>query len=146
MAQSSSGVGPHGYDWLVGNWTCSNTARQPIGGPATQHLAISRSSGGVAVRSTGVGYERTGYLAYVAATKTWWQTFSYPNGDHYVESTTQTGTKTVWPGSFTDVSTGRKIPVRESYTVVSPTELNDIGQFQSGGVWKTGFSGTCKKT
>ena len=145
MEPPAAGVGAHGYDWLIGTWKCTQNAGQSIGGPATQTMVVAPSTGpGLAVRVRGTGFERSGYIAYVDGT--WWQPFSYPNGNHYAESTTQTGAKTVWPGQYTDVSTGKTFPVRDTYTIVSATEFQDLGEFQSGPTWKPGYTGTCKKT
>lgn len=147
MEPAAAGVGVHGYDWLIGTWTCTDNAGQSIGGPSTQTMQVTNSNGvGLAVRVSGAGFERSGYIAYDAGTGTWWQPFSYPTGNYYAESTKQTGAKTVWLGTYTDVSSGKTFSVRDTFTVVSPTEFQDVGQFHSGAGWNTGFDGTCRKT
>lgn len=145
MQPSAAGVGANGYDWLIGSWTCTNAAGVGIGGPVTQTITFKRNASGLTVRVTGKGFERSGYLAYVPSTRTWWKPISYPNGNHYVESTTQTGSKTVWTGPYTDVTSGATFLVRDTYTIVSPTQYADVGQYRSGSVWKTGYRGVCKK-
>lgn len=142
----ASGNGAHGYDWLIGTWTCKNAAAATIGGPATQTVTFRKAAGGIGVSVTGSGFERSGYVAYDAAHATWWRPFSYPNGNHYVESTTQTGKKTVWTGPYTDVASGATFMVRDTFTVESPTQYTDVGEFQSGNAWKVGYDGVCTKS
>jgi hypothetical protein len=143
---SVADVGAAGFDWLVGTWTCANNAAAAIGGPSTQTVTYLRNaSGGLSLHVNGGSFERTGYLAYLPATRTWWQSVAYPNGSRYGESTKQTGTKTVWAGPYTDVVSGKTFMVRDTFTVVSPAQYEDVGQYQSGSVWKTGYHGICKK-
>jgi hypothetical protein len=144
---ASSGTGAHGYDWLVGTWTCKNDHPTTIGGPANQKDVVALANGGgLFEHVTWSGYERSGYIGYLPSTKTWFKQISYPNGDYYRESTTQTGKTTVWSGPYTVAATGATMQVRDTYTIASESELSDVGEYQSGGVWKTGYSGTCTKT
>jgi hypothetical protein len=146
MTPSVAGVGAEGFSWLVGSWTCANSAGAAIGGPSTQTVIYVRNgSGGLTLHVNGGSFERSGYLAYVPSTRTWWQSVAYPNGSRYGESTKQTGTKTIWSGPYTDVTSGKTFTVRDTFTVVSPTQYEDVGQYQSGSAWKTGYHGVCKK-
>lgn len=134
------------YDWLVGTWSCTNELAAPIGGPANQTLAVAPSVGGsLAMKMTGSGFERSGYIAYSPSSKTWWNPFSYPTGDYAAESTTQTGATSVWSGSYFQASTGKTFHVRDTYVRHGATRFHDVGQYRSNGVWKTGFRGGCVK-
>jgi len=147
MTPSSAGVGPSGYNWLIGTWLCANTATAAIGGPGTQTVTYApTAAGGLSVRVIGGNFERSGYIAYVAATKTWWSPIAYPGGNFYAESTKQTGSKTIWTGPYTDVAGRKTFAVRDMYTVDSATQYEDIGQYKSGSSWKTGYRGVCRKT
>jgi hypothetical protein len=142
-----AGVGAHGYDWFVGTWSCKNDLPSGIGGPAGQTVTVARAAnGGFFVRVAGAGFDRSGYVAYVAQTKTWWNPFAYPNGNYASESTTQTGKKTVWSGPYFDAASGKTVQVRDTYTVLGPESYTDVGQYQTNGTWKTGYSGACTKS
>ena len=146
-AAAPAAAGEHDYDWLVGTWTCINSMPSPIGGPAKQAMTVAPSyAQGFFVRITGHDFERSGYIGYAAKTHRWWNPFSYPNGNHAVESTTQRGAKTTWEGPYVDVGTGTTFEVRDIYTVSSPTRFTEVGQYRSGDAWHTGFSGTCTKS
>lgn len=146
MIPASSGSGAHGYDWLVGTWSCKNDQPTTIGGPANQTDTFAHANGGgLFARVTWSGSERSGYFGYLPSSKTWFQQISYPNGDYYRESTTQMGATTVWQGPFTVAATRATMQVRDTYTVLSATEFKDVRQYQASGVWKTGYSGTCTK-
>ncbi len=36
MSTPMMGVGPHGFDYLIGSWSCINSIPSNIGGPATR--------------------------------------------------------------------------------------------------------------
>lgn len=142
----SAGVGPHGYDWLVGTWSCKNHLPTSIGGPSGQTIVFAPSGfDGLSVRVRGSGFERSGYIAYDAKSKTWWKPVAYPNGDSYTESTTQTGVKTEWKGTYFDASAKQTMNVRDVFTIVSPAKYLDVGQYQAAGLWHTGYNGVCTK-
>jgi hypothetical protein len=134
------------FDWFVGTWSCKNANPTPIGGPASQTVTIShRDDGSLYFQIVGAGFERSGYYAYVPATKTWWNPFSYPSGNSARESTTQTGRRTTWTGPYFSANSDTTEQVRDTYTLLSPTKYTDVGQYYAGGSWHTGFSGTCTK-
>lgn len=117
-----------------------------MGGPAKQTRVYARvGPGSVSMRVSGPGFERSGYLAYVASTKTWWHPFSYSNGNWAVESTKNVGTKRVYNGAYFNAATGATIPVRDTFVTLSPTRFTDLGEYQVRGVWKTGYNGTCTR-
>jgi hypothetical protein len=145
---SAEGTGAHALDWFVGTWTCKNSLPSVMGGPAAQTVTVARSvtGSGFSVRIGGTGFERSGYFAYVPSTKTWWNPFSYPNGNYASESALETGTKTVWTGPYFDATTGQTMQVRDTYTTTGATGYTDVGEYQSGGTWHTGVNGTCTKS
>jgi hypothetical protein len=148
MSASTVGVGPHGWDFLLGTWSCVNSTPSEMGGPANLSLTFTRSSVGSAllVHVSGSGTDVSGYVSYVAKTKTWWNPGAAANGDLSSESTTQTGKKTLWIGSYTSATSAKATAIRDTYTVLSPTKYTDLGQYQSGASWKTSSNTTCTKS
>jgi hypothetical protein len=141
-----AGAGPHGYDFMVGTWSCSNSKPSAMGGPSLSRFTVSPSaSGTLFVRSTGTGYDTAGYVAYNARTQTWWGPTVFANGSYSNESTQQTGRKSVWSGSIFDAATGNTVPIRDTYTFSNLTTLKDLTQTQIRGVWKTQANSVCTK-
>jgi hypothetical protein len=144
---ASVGVGPHGYDFLLGTWTCTNSMPSRMGGPASQKLAFARSAAGsISVHSTATNFDALGYVGYTAKTKTWWNPSAVGNGDYSSESSQQTGKKTVWTGEYVDGSTGKSTPIRDTYTMNSLSSYSDLSEAQVGGAWKTQGKITCTKS
>jgi hypothetical protein len=144
----SMGVGAHGYDFLIGTWSCTSSTPSPMGGPASTTLTASRSNAGgaVFVRGTGKNFDSSSYVAYASKTKTWWSPSAFADGSYEFESTTGTGKKVVWSGSYFSAASGKTIQFRDTYTMLSPTKYTDLGQYQSAGTWKTQYNITCTKS
>jgi hypothetical protein len=143
---TSIGVGPNGYDFVIGTWTCTNSMPSSMAGPATTTLTMTRSAqASLMFHSTGTNYDATGYVAYNPNTKTWSNPSALGDGSYENESTKQTGPKSTWAGIFYDASKRTTSRVRDKYTF-SSTTFTDIGQAQSGGGWKTISKTTCTKT
>lgn len=146
MTSASMGVGPHGYDSLIGSWTCKNSMPSPMGGPAVTAVTIGRSvNGALSVHVTGTNFESGGYVVYTPKTKTWWNPSTVASGGYGTESTQQTGKKATWTGPFTDPSSGKTTQVRDTYTWVSSTTFTDLFQVETNGTWKTEGNSTCTK-
>lgn len=138
------GVGPSGFDWAVGTWTCTNAMPSPMGGPATQTLTVSKTNGGaIMYHAVGDSFDNTWYNVYVPATKSWVSPFIINDGTYGTESTSQTGSKIVWTGSATDPK-GNKLQVRDT-NVVTAAKYTDLGEVQSGGTWKPQYKMSCTK-
>src|SRR5580693_3167834 len=63
----TQGVGPHGYDFLIGTWSCVNSMpATPMSGPSNTTATFSRSGQGTAifVRVSGKNFDAAGYVAY----------------------------------------------------------------------------------
>lgn len=147
FSMSSVGVGPHGWDWIIGTWSCTNSMPSPMGGPATTTVAIARVTGGsLSIHITGSNFEASGYTAYDAKTKTWWNPSAFATGDSSNESSIQTGKTTLWSGTFQSAATGKTNPIRDTYTVASATRFTDLSQAELGGTWKTIAKSTCTKS
>lgn len=148
MPVSMVGVGPHGYDFLIGTWSCISSSASAMGGPSATTATFTRSNAGSAlfVRATGKNFDVTSYIAYDSKTKTWWNPTAFSDGGYSNESTTDTGIKTVWTGSFFNAASGKTLQVRDTYSMVTITKYTDLGQYQSAGVWKTQYNSTCTKT
>ena len=141
------GVGAHGYDWLVGAWTCKNDVPSTMAGPAVTTLTVARSANGsLSIRSDGAGFDAVGFVAYAAKSKTWWNPTALADGDSSNESSRQTGKKTLWTGSFFDAERGKTIPIRDTYTVSGEMSFGDLSEAQVGGAWKTQANTTCTKS
>jgi hypothetical protein len=147
MPLSMVGVGAHGYDFMIGSWTCTNSVPSRMGGPSTSSFTISRSvNGALFIRSTAAGYDTSSYVVYSPKTMTWLSPTSYADGSYNFESTKQTGAKTVWTGTLFDAASGQTNPIRDTFTFTNPTTQGDITQIQVGGVWKTEANSTCTKS
>jgi hypothetical protein len=147
MMPAGIGVGPHGYDFLVGTWTCKNSIPSAMGGPAVTTVAIAHSlNDALWVHVTGTGFDALGYVVYAPKTKTWWNPASVVSGGYGTESTQQTGKKTTWAGPFTDPSSGKTTQVRDTYTFMNPTTYTDLYQVDVNGTWKTEGNSTCTKS
>ncbi|HEX3672412.1 MAG TPA: hypothetical protein VHT92_11980 [Candidatus Cybelea sp.] len=146
FAVSSIGVGPHGYDFLIGTWSCKNTAPSALEGPSEVNATISRAANGaLSFHSVGAAFEAMGYIVYVAKTKTWWNPSMLATGAYGTESSQGTGRTTMWSGPFTDPTTGKTMQVRDTYTFPSATTYTDLYQAKVGGTWKTEGNTTCTK-
>ena len=147
MSLNDIGVGPHGYDFLVGTWSCKNASPSAMQGPASTSAAITRTStGALAFHATAPNFDGMGYIIYAPKTKTWWNPSTIAAGGYGTESTKQTGMKTVWTGPFTDPSSGKTMQIRDTYTFSSPTAYTDLNQANVGGTWKTEGNSTCTKS
>jgi hypothetical protein len=147
-AQSSGyGVGPHGWDYYIGSWTCTNTMASNVSGPATVTLKISTSNAGAPLffRATGPNFDESGYVAYSAKTKVWSNPVAYADGSYSFESTTQTGKKTTWAGSYFNAASGTTVQEQDTYTL-SSGKYTDLNQTKIGGVWKTTGNSICTKS
>ena len=147
MSVSMVGVGAHGYDFMIGSWSCTNSAPSRLGGPSTSSFTISRSvNGALLVHSTAANYDTSSYVVYSAKTKTWWSPTAYADGSYNFESTKQTGAKSVWTGTLFDAASGTTNPIRDTFTFPNPTTQTDVTQVQVGGTWKTEANSTCTKS
>jgi hypothetical protein len=146
MSPGTIGVGPHGYDFLVGTWSCKNSVPSPMGGPATSTVVIARGlNGSLTVHVSGANFAAMAYVVYAAKTKTWWNPSAGADGSYGTESSQQTGKKTVWSGPYTDAS-GKTMQQRDTYTWPNSTTYTDLYQVEMGGAWKTEGDSTCTKT
>jgi hypothetical protein len=145
-APAGVGAGPHGYDWILGNWSCVNPNPGPMSGPATSSYTASRANdgAGIVIHAKGKGYDQTTYLAFDPKTKIWRGPASYADGSYESESSTGTGTKVGWTGTYYSPS-GAATKVRDNYTLLGPNKQLDVGQSQVGGTWKNTYSITCTR-
>jgi hypothetical protein len=145
---SMAGVGPHGYDWEIGNWSCTNSMPStPMGGPSSETLTATRTNtGALLFRTTGANYDSVYYNRYDAKSKMWLSPFALADGSYGSESTTQTGKTTVWSGQVFFAPSRKTIPTRDTYVIISSTKLTDLGENQIGGSWKPQYNYSCTKT
>jgi hypothetical protein len=146
MSTSMYGAGPHGYDWEVGTWSCTNTMPSPMGGPTNTTLRVTRTSAGaIFYRSTGANFDNSWYNVYVPSKKMWVSPFIVSDGSYGTESTAQTGKKIVWTGSAYFAGSGKTMQIRDT-NVIAPTKYSDLGEVRSGGTWKTQYNVSCTRT
>ncbi len=144
MASSTYGAGPHGYDWAIGTWSCRNAMPSPMGGPAKQMLTVTRANGVLMYHDIGTNFDQTWYNVYVPGTKSWTSPFVVSDGTYGTESTSQTGKKIVWTGTAY-LPSGKSMRVRDT-DAIGNGKYADLGEYLSGGSWKTQYSVTCTKT
>lgn len=145
-AQSSmSGVGPHGWDYYLGTWTCTNGTASSVSGSSTATVTITSTDSGLFFRAKGQGYDQSGYVVYSAKAKTWANPTAYSDGSYSFESSSQSGKKTTWTGTYYNAASGTTVQERDTYTL-SPGRYTDLNQTKSGGVWKMTGNSTCTKS
>lgn len=145
-ASTSYGVGPHGYDWQIGTWSCLNSTPSVESGPAHQTMTVTKAENGAIVFHTiGTNFDFTSYDVYVPGKKMWLGPYSGSDGTYGNESTSETGKKVVWVGSTYFPDTGKTMPTRDTY-VNSAGKYTDLGEINSGGVWKKQYVLTCTKS
>ncbi len=145
MSASAIGVGPSGFDWAVGTWSCTNSIPSPMGGPNSQTLTVTKTANGsIMYHATGTNFDNTWYNVYVPATKSWVSPFIIADGSYGSESTSQTGAKIVWTGSATDPS-GKTAQIRDTNTFEG-AKYHDLGEVQTAGTWKPQYNVTCTKS
>ena len=147
-AMPQMGAGAHGFDWMLGNWTCRNAVPGTLAGPAVQMFTATRStfSGAIIWRYTGANYDQYGFLTYVPRTGTWWMSWAYPGGSVGNESTRDSGKKTYWTGMIADTETGKTEHIRDTYTMSGPNKFRDYGEDDAGGTMKLSYDGTCTRS
>lgn len=143
-AAATPGDGPHGYDWALGTWSCHNALPSPMGGPAKQTLTVTRTAAGPLVyHAVGIGFDNIWYNVYVPKTKSWTSPVIISDGTYGSESSAQTGRKIVWTGVAYSAS-GKATRIRDTYAIGNE-KYADLGEYLSGGTWKTQYSVTCTK-
>jgi len=106
----------------------------------------SKADGALLVRETAKNFDLSAYTVYVSKTKTWWNPIAFADGSYENESTTDTGERTVWNGSYFNATSGTTTRVRDTFTTWLPAKFTDLGQSQRAGIWKTLYSITCTKS
>lgn len=146
VTPAAIGVGPNGYDFLIGTWSCRNSAPSTMEGPSQTTVTIARSAGGtLSVHVAAENFDAMGYIVYAIESKTWWNPSMLADGGYGTESSRQTGRRTVWTGSFTDPPAGKPVQVRDTYTFLNATTYTDLYQAYVNGTWKTEGNSTCRK-
>jgi hypothetical protein len=149
MSASAIGAGAHGYDFMIGTWSCTNTMPSPIGGPASSSWIIGRSpiANTFSYHLSGKDFDAVGYILYDPKAKTWWVTDAFPSGDYSAESTRGTGKTIVFLGPyFTAASKFSTSQIRDTLTFTGFTKVTDVGASLNGGTWKTTYTNSCTKS
>ena len=145
-AAAAYGAGPHGYDWMIGMWSCTNSMpATPDGGPTHTTLTVSKTGSALFLRTTGTNFDVASYDIYVPSKKMWVSPFALTDGSYGSESTSQTGTKVVWVGTVHDGPSGNVMPTRDTF-VNSANKYTDLGESHVGGAWKAQYNIVCTKT
>jgi hypothetical protein len=147
MSVSTVGAGPHGYDYMVGTWSCTNPMHASALGalPSTTITATKVKDGNIILRTASPNGDVTAYNAYLPKTKTWYAPFADSGGKYGTESTQGTGKTIQWIGTFYDAD-GTQTPIRDTFTMLSMTKQVDVSEAKVGGAWKVTAKTTCTKT
>ena len=146
-SMSSVGAGPHGYDYMVGTWSCTNPMQSSeLGALASTSLTATKlKDGSIMIRTASPNGDVTSYSAYLPKTKTWYAPFADSGGKYGTESTHGSGKTIHWVGSFYDTD-GTMTPIRDTFTMLSMTKQVDLSEAKVGGVWKVTAKATCTKS
>jgi len=147
MSVSAVGAGPHGYDYMVGTWSCTNAMHpSELGALAsTTFTATKLKDGNIMIRTASPNGDVTSYSTYLAKTNTWYAPYADSGGKYGTETTQGTGKTIHWGGSFYD--TDRTMtPIRDTFTMLSMTKQVDLSEAKVGGVWKVTAKTTCTKS
>jgi hypothetical protein len=147
MSASTVGAGPHGYDFLVGTWTCTNPmSATALGALASTTLTVTKLQGGALIaKSASPNGDVTSYYSYLPKTKTWNSPYADSGGKYGTESTQQSGKIIRWVGTYNDTD-GTVTPIRDTFTMLSMTKQYDLSEAKIGGVWKVTAKITCTKS
>jgi hypothetical protein len=147
MSVSAVGAGPHGYDFMVGTWTCTNPMHaSELGALASTTLTATRvKDGNILIRTASPNGDVTSYNAYLAKTKTWYAPFADSGGKYGTETTQGTGKTIRWIGTFYDTD-GTMTPIRDTFTMLSMSKEVDLSEAKVGGAWKVMAKTTCTKS
>lgn len=147
MSVSTVGAGPHGYDWMVGTWSCTNPMHaSELGALASTTITATKlKDGNIMIRTASPNGDVTSYDAYLAKTKTWYGPFADSGGKYGTETTQETGKTILWVGTFYDTD-GTVTPIRDTFTMLSMTKQVDLSEAKVGGVWKITAKTTCTKS
>lgn len=144
---SDVGVGPHGYDYMVGTWSCTNSMQPTeLGALASTTMTAAKvKDGNIMIRTASPNGYVTSYNAYLAKTKTWYAPYADSGGKYGTETTQGTGKTIVWVGTFYDTD-GSVTPIRDTFTTLSMTKQLDVSEAKTGGAWKVTAKTTCTKS
>lgn len=147
MSVSAVGVGQHGYDYMVGTWTCTNPMHaSELGALASTTITATKlKDGNIMIRTASPNGDVTSYSTYVAKTKTWGAPYADSGGKYGTETTQGTGKTIHWVGTFYDTD-GTVTPIRDTFTMLSMTKQVDLSEAKTGGAWKVVAKTTCTKS
>ena len=145
-ATTSVGIGPRGYDYMIGTWSCSNPMQPSALGALTSTTLVATKvrDGNIMIRTASPNGDVTSYNTYIAKTKMWYGPFADSGGKYGTETTQGTGKRIVWVGTFYDID-GTATPIRDTYTMLSMTKQVDVSEAKVGGAWKVTAKATCSK-
>jgi len=156
MPLTMIGVGPHGYDFMVGHWECSETGRWSGKQPQAWELKVQRVGDGSLLQLAsfkGFAGIQVQPLKYISETKTWSISEANNLGDVVFSETSQDmGQKTTWVGwellSDSRDTLSHKIHDQDTLTYLSLDEFNDVTEQQTGarGTWETSEDSTCQRS
>ncbi len=147
MSMSEVGAGSHGYDWMVGTWSCTNPMHpSELGALASTTITATKiKDGSIMIRTASPNGDVTSYNTYLAKAKTWYAPYADSGGKYGTETTQETGKTIRWIGTFYDTD-GTVTPIRDTFTMVSMTKQVDLSEAKVGGVWKVTAKTTCTKS
>lgn len=149
MPLTMIGVGPHGYDFLVGRWKCNESAQfQGKWAPKAFMFKIELlGEGSLSLLWSAklVPVKNVVTFDYLSEIKTWSASAAYFDGTRASETTTDTGQKTVWTGSELNPRSQKTFD-RDTWTFPSLDEFTDVAEQQIGGTWTVVGNSTCRRS
>jgi hypothetical protein len=150
LAQSTMtmGEGIHGYDFLIGSWTCTNSNPGPMTGPASASIVgtAAGAHNAIALRFTGTGLDSSSYISYDPKSNVWSSPAASADGTWAVETTKESGAKVTWSGSGPDPTSGKTVQFRDTFTRPAADTYVDLSELNTGGGWKSIATFTCTKS
>ena len=163
MPLDQIGVGPNGYDFMLGFWKCANTRYSSPGVTFNRYIRVTRShlSGSIVLDwESGDGHVVLPW-SYDEKSRTWSEHYIEdqtsdlpieapirPNPmmpRYFEESTTDTGPKSVWTGSSALAQFGHT-PIRETWTFTNLSELDDLTEVKVKDSWTAIDDDHCMKS
>jgi hypothetical protein len=140
LAQSATmGDGIHGYDFLIGSWSCANSNPGPMTGPASATIvgAAAGAHNAIVLHLTGTGLDSTSYISYDPKTKVWSSPAASSDGTWGVTpSPARPPTNTSTSAKSTPAPAGRRSPRSPAR---SPKNAEpDPPSKPAGGAWFAG--------
>jgi len=156
---STIGVGPNGFDFMIGTWKCEGTIIEGTQ-PFRFYIYAKRSglTNSIVLDWDSHGNRLVDSLNYDPSAKTWHSKYRTSVNNAYqlqgsgttditveTQSTSDTGPRIVWPGLRYPRYYGAKTPIRETWTFATPEQFDYLFETEKHGSWIVFDKATCAK-